>query len=180
MTIDKPIWHCAVKNTTTNKEKWFYHLFYDFDGIKLSNDQISWIDRFMKTQEMSYILRHTMNGYHLIGLTPIDSQQWGLCFNILQKEFPTYHDGQAIRITKKMQDEFITLAENYHFPFVVNLLKLFKKVKVEDMIEGAGIGKIIKEQWYVLLYYTTNKKNIKNKEVIGVHNIRRIDKGAMA
>lgn len=177
MTEQKPIWHCAVKNTTTNKEKWFYHLFYDFDGIKLSSVQIEWINRFMITQEMSYLLRHTMNGYHLIGLTPVDSQQWGLCFNQLQTVFPTYHDGQAIRITKKMQDEFITVAQNYHFPFVLNLLKLFDKSAFK--IYSMNKEKAILTQWYVLLYYTTNKKNIKNKEVIGVHNVRRIDKGAI-
>lgn len=177
MTEQKPIWHCAVKNTTTNKEKWFYHLFYDFDSIKLSNEQIEWINRFMIVQEISYLLRHTMNGYHLIGLTPINSYKWGHCFDILQKTFPTYHDGQAIRITKKMQDEFIIVAENYHFPIVINLLKLFKKIGNENLFINPA--NIIKEQWYVLLYYTTNKKNIKNKEVIGVHNIRRIDKGAI-
>lgn len=164
----KPDWHCAVKNTTTTKEKWYYHLFYDFDGIKLSNSEIDWIVRFMRTHKMSFILRQTEHGYHLIGLTPVSSFNWGLCFQELQTTFPTYHDGQAIRITKKMQDEFIIIAEDYSFPFVGNLLRLFKNFKMKDVIDGCGNGGMIKNQWYVLLYYTTNKKNVKNKEVIGV------------
>lgn len=165
--MSKQVWHCAVKNTTTDKKKWYYHLFYDFDNIQLSYYDIERIVALMKAREISFILRKSLNGYHLIGLTPIDSAKWGLLFSIFQDTFPTYHDGQALRITQKQVGEFIIVAENYHYPFVVNLLKLFKKVKVEDMIEGAGIGKIIKEQWYVLLYYTVNKKNVMNKQVIG-------------
>lgn len=152
-------WHCAVKNTTTTKTKWYYHLFYDFDGIKLSSQDIHDIVALMKACRSSFILRETAHGYHLIGLTPLSSYHWGYYFDRLQELYPTYHDGQAIRITKKMQDEFIIVAENYNFPYVLNLANLFMQKHWEN--EHA-----IKEQWYVLLYYTTNKKNVKNKEVI--------------
>jgi hypothetical protein len=170
--LEKPkqIWHCAVKNTTTSQKKWSYHLFYDFDSIGLEDKDISWINTFMTTREMSFILRESQHGYHLIGLTPIDSYKWGLCFNILQNTFPTYHDGQAIRITKKQQNEFNIVASNLSFPYTINLAKCFK---VKDSPENlAKVG--IKEGWYVLLYYTTNKKNVKNKEVVGQHALKEI------
>lgn len=157
-------WHCAVKNTTTTKDKWYYHLFYDFDGIKLSSSEIDWIVRFMKNHSMSFILRHTQHGYHLIGLTPLTPLKWGLCFQEFQATFPTYHDGQAIRITKKEIGEFIIVAENYDYPFSLNLTKLFRQVGKVNL--HCNPNDAIKESWYVLLYYTTNKKNVKNKEVI--------------
>lgn len=160
-------WHCAVKNTTTDKHEWYYHLFYDFDGIKLNEKQIKAIVDYMKDCNQSFILRHTMHGYHLIGLTPNKSMSYtGMMFDAFQKSFPTYHDGQAIRITKKMQDEFIIVAENYSFPVVVKLANLFGRFKyIKD-----DTPLTIQNQWYVLLYYTTNKKNIKNKEVIAKHD----------
>lgn len=163
---DKQIWHCAVKNTTTDKAKWYYHLFYDFDGIHLSYNDVDWIVKLMKAREISFILRKSLHGYHLIGLTPLDSSKWGLLFSIFQNTYPTYHDGQAIRITKKEVGEFIIVAENYDFPFAGNLLKLFKKFDMEHVIDGAGNGGMIRELWYVLLYYTVNKKNVMNKQVI--------------
>lgn len=162
---DNQVWHCAVKNTTTTKEKWYYHLFYDFDGIVLKEHDVNYLVSMSLARAMSFILRKTMHGYHYIGLTPLDSEMWGKLFAELQNRFPTYHDGQAIRITKKMQDEFITVAENYDYPYVLNLAKLFAKFNKDGFN-----GNEIKQQWYVLLYYTTNKKNIKNKEVIGVNN----------
>lgn len=163
MTENPNQWHCAVKNTTTTRTKWYYHLFYDFDGIKLTSQDVTDIVSFMKACRSSFILRQTAHGYHLIGLTPLSSYHWGYYFDRLQELYPTYHDGQAIRITKKMQSEFITMAENYSFPFVVNLAKLFTPLDKEVIND---IPHAIKDQWYVLLYYTTNKKNVKNKEVI--------------
>lgn len=167
---DKQIWHCAVKNTTTNKEKWFYHLFYDFDGLELSYNDIDWIVKLMKAREISFILRKSLHGYHLIGLTPMDSYKWGLLFSIFQNTYPTYHDGQAIRITQKEVGEFITVAENFDYPFAINLAKLFK-VNARVFMNEESLG--IKEQWYVLLYYTTNKKNIMNKQVIATIGVKK-------
>lgn len=173
MTDKEQKWHCAVKNTTTDKKKWYYHLFYDFDGIQLSSYDIEKIVKMCKIREISFILRKSLHGYHFIGLTPLDSSKWGLLFSMMQDTYPTYHDGQAIRITQKEIGEFIIVAENYDYPFVGNLLKLFKKFKMEDIIDGAGNGGCIREQWYVLLYYTVNKKNIMNKQVISTIGARK-------
>jgi hypothetical protein len=166
MTKQEQVWHCAVKNTTTDKQKWYYHLFYDFDGIKLSPNDINWIVSFMKERAMSFILRKTMHGYHLIGLTPVDSYVWGCSFSIMQATYPTYHDGQAIRITKKEAGEFIILAQNYDFPYVEKLAKLFSHSYSRVFMITANA---IKDQWYVLIYYTVNKKNLQNKQVVGMH-----------
>lgn len=161
---NKQVWHCAVKNTTTTKTQWFYHLFYDFDNIQLGKGEIAWLVKFMNDRSQSFILRKTNHGYHLIGLTPLDSAKWGLDFADLQHMFPTYHDGQAIRITQKEIGEFIIVASDYSFPYVLNLMKLFIPNYKDKM--WLHHSNEIKEQWYVLLYYTTNKKNVKNKEVI--------------
>lgn len=163
MTENPNQWHCAVKNTTTTRTKWYYHLFYDFDGIKLTSQDVTDIVSFMKACRSSFILRQTAHGYHLIGLTPLSSYHWGYYFDRLQELYPTYHDGQAIRITKKMQSEFIIVAEDYSFPYVMHLADLFSKTSHN---RGSVRLNGIEEQWYVLLYYTTNKKNVKNKEVI--------------
>lgn len=160
--IEQKVWHVAVKNTTTSKDKWFYHLFYDFDNIELSDLDKRYLVDFMRKHEQSFILRRTNHGYHLIGLTPNHAMKWGIMFDTLQRAFPTYHDGQAIRITSKstMNDEFIVIAENYDFNYSLHLRALFTNQKtITDL-------RAIRELWYVLLYYTTNKKNRKNKEII--------------
>lgn len=167
---DNQVWHCAVKNTTTNKEKWFYHLFYDFDNLHLSYNDIDWIVKLMKAREISFILRKSLHGYHLIGLTPLDSYKWGLLFSMFQSTYPTYHDGQALRITKKEIGEFIIIADNYDYPFVTNLAKLFSSGYAEAFVNPDNN---IKDQWYVLLYYTTNKKNVMNKQVIATVGVKK-------
>jgi hypothetical protein len=168
---ENQVWHCAVKNTTTTKDHWEYHLFYDFDDIKLSEIDVKYLVDFMNQHKQSFILRRTTHGYHLIGLTGNRSLGFtGVMFDNLQRTYPTYHDGQAIRITQKEVGEFIIVAENYDYPFVLNLVKLFRnKGQETNRVEA------IRNQWYVLLYYTTNKKNIKNKEVIARHDKKERD-----
>ena len=146
----------GINNHVTDKEHWSYLLFYDIDNHDIDlNKLYEILDLF----EISYLVYKTKNGYHVIGLTPITSaSRWGYMFDILQKQFPEYYNGQTIRIWRKKDETQELLHWNISYPVISNLLQKFEKRFNENIKTILGLGSITftKEKWYLIheFYWT--------------------------
>lgn len=89
----------GLRNIVTIKDplpRWEYLLFYDKDDA--TQEDINNIIHYLDTPNinMSYIIYRTKGGIHVIGLTPMDANKWGVLFQGLQFITHEYYSGQTI------------------------------------------------------------------------------------
>ena len=105
--------------------RWNYLLFYDKDDA--TQEDIDKITSELNLYRMSYIIYRTRGGIHIIGLTPLNSDNWGFLFNQLQRLVPEYYSGETIRLSRKKGEVQSLVYSNINYPYVLKLTMMFKK-----------------------------------------------------
>lgn len=115
----------GLRHDVVTKEGIQYLLFYDIDK-PITQNEIDAIDEYCSQQELSYLLIKTKNGHHFIGLTPMNSYQWGYRFQWLQLFFNSYYGGIIIRLSLKENEQQELLVKNTTYGEVIpNLYNLY-------------------------------------------------------
>lgn len=114
-----------MRNIVTTKERWDYLLLYEIDGHEDSN-AIGMIATFDRMQT-SYIVYKTKNGFHAVGLTPMNAQEWGYNFQRLQNVQPEYFSGHTLRISLKENEKQELIHYSLRFPYLENLFGMYNK-----------------------------------------------------
>lgn len=116
----------GIRCDTVAKDDVYYLVFYDIDIKQLTNEQYMKIREIMTVHNLSYILYRTKNGYHIVGLTPVNKIHHASAFSALKGYFKQYYGGIVIRIIQKPDEkqELILLNET-NGEVIPNLFNLF-------------------------------------------------------
>ena len=115
----------GLRHDVITKEGIQYLLFYDIDK-PITQNEIDWIDEYCKDSQISYLLIKTKNGHHFIGLTPMNSINWGYHFNTFHEMFSSYYGGIIIRLSLKENEQQELLVKNTTYGEVIpNLYNLY-------------------------------------------------------
>lgn len=118
--------HVGIRCDTVATDDVYYLLFYDIDKPELTLEQIKGIDEMMRQYNISYILYKTKNGYHLVGLSPLNILQHGMAFHTLKKMFEQYYGGIVIRVTQKQDEQQkLVVCEQGYGEVIPNLFNVF-------------------------------------------------------
>lgn len=120
----------GLRNIVTIEDplpRWDYLLFYDKDDA--TQEDINKIIHYLDTpnMNMSYIIYRTKGGIHVIGLTPMNAENWGIVFQHLQYLTPEYYSGQTIRVSRKQNETQSLIYYNFNYPLIYNLAMMYKK-----------------------------------------------------
>ena len=146
----------GLRNIVTIKDplpRWDYLLFYDKDDA--TKNDIQEIIEYLDIRNMSYIIYKTKAGIHVIGLTPMNSEHWGLIFQTLQKLVPEYYSGQTIRVSRKQNETQSLIYYNFNYPLIYNLAMMYKKRFPEIRLEFGG--KLLRDYKLVFEKYWSYK-----------------------
>jgi hypothetical protein len=115
--------YIGLRNIVTSKSDWKYLLFYEID----SHDDTSLmaITSYYSRISTSYIVYKTMNGFHFVGLSPLNAQQWGYHFQTLQNIVPEYFSGQTLRLSLKENEKQELVKFNFNHPFLQKLTFMY-------------------------------------------------------
>lgn len=91
----------GLRNTCTNGNEWYRLLFYEFDGEL----DIELLKSVINKEEISYVLYKTKHGYHLVGLSVLDVEDWARIFAELSSVFHSYYSGSTIRLSMKYNEQ---------------------------------------------------------------------------
>lgn len=116
----------GLRHDVVMKDDIEYLLFYDIDQQELKQHELEQIDAMMKLHCLSYILYKTKNGYHVVGLTPMNVFTWASIFGAFKGVFHSYYGGIIIRLSRKPDEQqvLIQLEESYG-EVIPNLYNLF-------------------------------------------------------
>lgn len=115
----------------TSKSDWKYLLEYEVDGHDESalHDVLSIFNRI----ETSWIAYKSLNGYHIVGLTPLNAQQWGYHFQRLQNLTPEYFSGQTLRISLKPDEKQEFIDMSLKTPYIQKLAGMYaRRFKINE------------------------------------------------
>ena len=120
----------GLRNIVTIKDplpRWDYLLFYDKDDA--TPEDIYNIIKYLNlgTMNMSYIIYRTKGGIHVIGLTPMNAENWGIAFQHLQYLTPEYYSGQTIRVSRKQNETQSLIYYNLNYPVIYRLYLMYQK-----------------------------------------------------
>ena len=115
----------GIRNIVTSKTDWKYLLLYEIDGHEEHNCfQI--IDLYSK-MSTSFICYKTKNGFHFVGLTPMNSISWGHHFQKLQNVLSEYFSGQTLRLSLKEEEKQELIHYSFRFPYMERLASIYIK-----------------------------------------------------
>lgn len=110
----------GLRNICYTEDDIMYLIFYDIDmETIIDDDYIGIIDKFMFTQNLSYILYSTKHGYHLICLTPVECDIWGNVFKRLKLQFKEKYAGNTIRLDRKDNEKKHLIKMNTSYGYVI-------------------------------------------------------------
>lgn len=115
----------GLRNIVTTKIEWSYLVLYEIDGHDENKalNVVSTIDK----METSFIAYKTKNGFHFVGLTPINAQLWGNYFQMLQNAHKEYYSGQTLRMSLKENEKQELIHASFRYPTILNLWMLYTK-----------------------------------------------------
>lgn len=118
----------GLRNIVTTKDRWYYLVFYDFDGYIPDWMQIADKSRFYR---LSYILYKTKHGAHYVSFTPLTITRYASIFDNFDEQYGGYFSGQTIRLSRKADEEqslvFYNLTNGEVIPQIYNIFsKRFK------------------------------------------------------
>ena len=145
--------YIGLRNIVTSKQDWKYLLFYEIDGHDDHKELqiLSIFNRF----ETSYIAYQTLNGYHFVGLTPINAQQWGQWFTILQNTVPEYFSGQTLRLSLKEGETQRLVSYSTQYPYLERLANMYIRRFNIPKNEVPTFGEMPKYSCVFEKYWTT-------------------------
>ena len=148
----------GLRNIVTIKDplpRWEYLLFYDKDDA--TQEDINKIIHYLDTpnMNMSYLIYRTKAGIHVIGLTPMNAENWGIVFQELQRLVPEYYSGQTIRVSRKQNETQSLIYYNLNYPVIYNLVMMYQK-RFPEMRLSFG-GKLLRNYKIVFEKYWSYK-----------------------
>jgi hypothetical protein len=110
----------------TNKEKneWKYLLFYDVDRPINQFDK-DWITENLR--DIASLIYSTKQGFHFVGLTPLDCFEWAVYFEKLKDRFHEYYSGHTIRLSLKKKEEQKLIMYNDKMPVAYPLARIYEE-----------------------------------------------------
>lgn len=93
----------GLRNIVSSKEDWHYLIFYDIDR-DITEHEKDMIEALFTVRKLSYMLYKTVNGYHIICLTPVNAFMWSEVFVALKQHFHSYYSGNVIRVSRKKDE----------------------------------------------------------------------------
>lgn len=115
--------YIGLRNIVTSKSDWKYLLFYEIDSHD-DHELAIVIDHF-RHMETSYIVYSTLNGFHFVGLTPMNAIMWGNYFQKLQNVVPEYFSGQTLRVSLKEGENQRLVELSLNHPFLQRLTFMY-------------------------------------------------------
>src|SRR5207253_5791385 len=73
---------------------------------------------------ISFVQYTTLNGFHIIGLTPLDALQWGMLFHAYQNAISKMYDGRIIRLSLKKDEKQKLMHASFKRPVVKQVYEL--------------------------------------------------------
>lgn len=124
--------YLGLKNLVVSATDFKYLLFYELDTTS-ADDYYKLINAF-EPFPISYIIYTTKNGFHVMGLTPINAQQWGNWFQSLSNFFKEYYGGQTLRWSAKSHEQQNLLYASFNYPYVGKLVEcIAKRFNIKDI-----------------------------------------------
>jgi hypothetical protein len=117
--------YIGLRNIVTSKQDWKYLMLYEVDGHE-TEKALRVISIFNRIPQ-SYIAYKTKHGYHFVGLSPMDAQQWGYYFAILQRVIPEYFSGQTLRLSLKEEEKQELIHISMYYPYLERLASIYFK-----------------------------------------------------
>ena len=115
--------YIGLRNIVTSKNQWRRLFFYEIDGHskKKLNKMLSLVSIF----KTSYVCYKTKNGFHLVGLTPINANIEGQAHDIMQIWIPEYFSGQTIRMSLKEGEKQKLIDYSFKYPYLERLAGVY-------------------------------------------------------
>lgn len=115
----------GLRNICYGKDDIYYLIFYDIDKDSIL-EEFNQLDNIMKYYGLSYIIYTTKHGYHLICLTPVECEIWGIVFGKIKKLFKQKYAGNTIRLDRKDNEikelKYLNTEYGYVIPNLHNLI----------------------------------------------------------
>jgi len=149
----------GMRVETTNGTEFKYLLLYDID--RKGEAELAYLIDLLKDFQTSYLIIETLNGMHVVGLTPLDFEQWSAMLTILKREIPEYYSGIIIRVSRKEGETQKLLFHNFDYPIIPNLIEIYAKRLFQDtsieFYESFQKQFITKEKWRLVFekYWST-------------------------
>lgn len=147
----------GLRNIVTTQDKWYYLVFYDFDGYLGSQDLIYKISAM---NDLSYVLYSTKHGAHYVSFTPLGIREYGEIFHLFQKHFDGYYSGQTIRMSRKEGEvqELISLVIHPDRPIVANAYNIYARRFNKPLLPLHKTPVVIKKKYHLVFEaYETSK-----------------------
>ena len=118
--------HIGLRSMITNENKtdWEYLLFYDIDR-KFNQNDFDFITETLNS--ISYIVYSTKNGFHVVGLTPLDCISWGYLFDSFKTHYNNYYSGHTIRMSRKKDEKQKLIMYSDLFDVSYPLARIYEK-----------------------------------------------------
>ena len=113
----------GLRNIVTDKNKWSYLLLYELDGH--DENKLEQVLDVYNRIPISFICYKTKGGFHFVGLTPLNSQQWGSWLDRLQKRVPEYYAGNTLRVSLKEEEKQELIGYVLRYPYIESLAKIY-------------------------------------------------------
>lgn len=115
----------GIRNGLITTEDKCFVVFYDIDR-EITDIEKDQIDIICRLSGMSYLMYKTKHGYHVIGLTPVDSIVWGYVFKCFRSVFHSDYIGQTIRLSRKIDEVQYLICKHVGYGEVIpNLYNAF-------------------------------------------------------
>jgi len=115
----------GIRNIVTSKTEWKYLLLYEIDSER--NENVFKVIDLYRRLRMSWISYQTKNGFHFVGLSPIDAQEWGYYFKKLQNIAPEYYSGQTLRVSLKEEEKQELVDASFDYPYIQKIASIYIK-----------------------------------------------------
>lgn len=100
-------------------------MLYELDNHE-EHDYLQIVSIFSRMQT-SFVCYKTKNGFHSVGLTPIDSDVWGIMFKRLQITCPEYFSGETLRLSLKENEKQELIHYSFRYPYLERLASIYIK-----------------------------------------------------
>ena len=146
--------YIGLRNIVTSKQDWKYLLFYEIDGHDDYSNFLRILEYF-KRMENSFVAYKSLNGYHFVGLTPFNAQQWGYSFQTMQNTVPEYFSGQTLRLSLKEGEKQELIEFSLKYPYLERLANMYIRRFNMSKNEVPTFGEMPKYSCVFEKYWTT-------------------------
>lgn len=123
--------YIGLRNIVTSKSDWKYLMLYEIDGHDQS--KLQHVISMFECMQTSFISYKSLNGYHFVGLTPINALTWGNYFQKLQNRIAEYFSGQTLRVSLKEGEKQELVNYSFRYPYLQRLARMYiRRFNIEE------------------------------------------------